>query len=213
VKLLFAFVELMLCAGGVFASQVTLHLVSFSGPWPDGWVTGYPYSLTLNGGSPFPAMCDDYNHDGIPDHNGIPGDTWQANLTNLGTGDVTNLRFASFGLRAYQQVGWLLLQSKVEPPSHWAAINYAAWYIFAPSQNVLLYSNANYWYGRAAAALQNGFPGVDFSRVEIGTPIDIDAPSTGPQEFIWITPEPGSLILVSTSALGAFALLRRNLQH
>src|SRR5208283_422578 len=123
----------MFGAAGLSASPVTLHLVSFNGPWPNGWVTGYPYTLTLSGGAPFWAMCDDYNHDGTPDHDGISGDTWLANLTNLGTGDLTNLRFASFGLTAYEEVGWILLQTEVTAPSQWPDMNYAVWQIFIPA--------------------------------------------------------------------------------
>jgi hypothetical protein len=55
-------------------------------------------------------MCDDYNHDRNP------GDIWPPNLTNLGTGNLTNLRFASFGISVYQEVGWILLQTRVTPP-------------------------------------------------------------------------------------------------
>ena len=54
-------------------------------------------------------MCDDWVH------GGAPGDTWQANYTNLGTGNLSLLRFNQLpgALTLYDEVGWLLLQTEV----------------------------------------------------------------------------------------------------
>ena len=149
-------------------------------------------------------MCDDYNHDGTPDHDGIPGDTWLANLTNPGTGSLTNLRFASFGLTAYEEVGWLLLQTEVQPRSQWAAMNYAVWYIFFPDPTLLAYPNAKHWYDEAITASHYGFYGANFSKVEIATPVGINAPPTGDQEFIFLNSGPHPPVSPET---GSFALL------
>ncbi|MGA9566546.1 MAG: PEP-CTERM sorting domain-containing protein [Candidatus Korobacteraceae bacterium] len=190
------------------ASQVTLRLVSFDGPFVNGIPT-YPYSLVGAGSVPFWAMCDDYYHDGTP------GDTWLANLTNLGTGNLTYLRFASSGLVDYREAGWILLETQVTMPTQWPDMNYAVWHIFNPT--VPIDSQAQLWITAAQQQAQQGFPGVDFYHVEIGTPIDINAPPTGDQEFMWIVPgsifpvvpEPGSLILLATGALGLAGVLRR----
>jgi len=42
----------------------------------------------------------------------------------------------------------------------------------------------------------------------IATPVDVNAPPTGDQEFIYITPEPGSLILLASGCVGIAGLLR-----
>jgi hypothetical protein len=97
---------LLLLGEIAFASPVTISLVSFDGPYVSGIPT-YPYTLQYTGSAPFWGMCDDYYHDGAP------GDIWQANLTNLGSGNLTYLRFASAGLPAYQEAAWILLQTEV----------------------------------------------------------------------------------------------------
>ena len=53
-------------------------------------------------------MCDDWAHGGYPGH------TWQANYTNLGTHDLSQVRFnqMSTALLAYDEAGWLLLQTE-----------------------------------------------------------------------------------------------------
>jgi hypothetical protein len=173
----------------------------------------YPYTLVAAGSVPFWAMCDDYYHDGTP------GDIWLANLTNLGTGNLTYVRFASSGLVDYQEAGWILLQTPTTPTPQWPDMNYAVWHIFNPT--VPIDTLAQQWIYAAQQEAQLGFPGVDFYLVEIGTPVDIDAPPTGDQEFLWIlsggsnptTPEPGSLILLGTGALALFGVLHRKLTH
>ena len=191
---------LLLWAACAAASPVTLHLLSFDGPWVNGIPT-YPYTLLIDGGEPFQGACDDYYHDGAP------GDRWQANLTNLGTGDLTYLRFASSGLEAYQEAAWILLQTMVTAPTDWPDMNYAIWAIFNPT--VPINAAAQSWIDQAEIAAQKKFRGVDFNLVMIATPVDIDAPPTGDQEFIYITPEPASLVLLASGLMGIAGMLRR----
>lgn len=166
------------------------------------WQSGYPYTVELNSSLPFWAMCDDYYHDGTP------GDIWLANLTNLGTGNLTNLRFASSGLVAYEEAAWILLQTRVTLPPQWTDMNYAVWSIFNPT--VVIDQQAEDWIDLAEQEARKKFQGVNLHLVEIATPVDIDAPPTGDQEFIWITPEPGSLILLGSGVVGiAFELHRK----
>lgn len=199
------FASLLLWAASACASPVTIHLLSFDGPLVNG-IPIYPYTLLIGGGAPFFGMCDDYYHDGTP------GDKWQANLTNLGTGDLSMVRFASSGLAAYQEAAWILFQTEVTAPTEWPNINYAVWHIFNPS--LPIGPQAQTWIVRAQLAAEKHFPSMDFNLVMIGTPVDIAAPETGDQEYIWIerstpVPESGSLILLGSGAMGLAATLRR----
>jgi len=177
-----------------------MHLLSFDGPFVNGIPT-YPYTLQIGDSVPFIGVCDAYYHDGAP------GDSWQANLTNLATGDLTYLRFASSGLEAYEEAAWILLRTDVNAPNQWPDMNYAIWAIFNPT--VPIDSTAQAWIDQAQSQAKKKFPNVDFSLVMIATPVDINAPPTSDQEFMYITPEPGSLILLVSGALGMARLLRR----
>jgi PEP-CTERM motif len=200
--LLFA---LLFGAASAYGNPVTIALISFDGPFVNGIPT-YPYTLALEPAIFFWGMCDDYYHDGAP------GDHWLANLTNLENDSLTNVRFASAGLDAYQEAAWILIETYVTDPSQWPDMNFAVWHIFNPT--VPITAQAQYWIDQAV--LYHSY--LDYSEVYIATPVNIDAPPSGDQEFLFLrngggrippTPEPGALALLATGAFGTFAAARR----
>jgi hypothetical protein len=191
--------------GPDYTNPVSVTLLSFSGGQ---WQNGYPYTLSMLGPSAlFKAMCDDYTH------GGSIGESWQANITNLGSNNLTLTRFghqeSALGLAFYHEAGWILLQTPVTPSSEYQDMNYAVWHIFDPA--VPLGQGAQIWLEKAQAEMALGFPGVPFNDVFIITPVDqYDPNPNGPQEFLTIdprvgggtTPEPGTLLLVGTGLVG-----------
>jgi hypothetical protein len=123
-------------------------------------------------------------------------------------------------LQLYDEAGWILLQTGAEPTTEWQAMNYAVWHIF--DLNAPLIGDSQAWLDAAAQEAKLGFPGVDFNKVYIVTPVDQYNPDPNSmQEFMYIgadptsgaganqtTPEPGTLVLLGT---GVMALFRRRL--
>ncbi len=187
--------------------------------WNDGnWQNGYPYYIEATNGSPtiLNVMCDDYAH------GGMPGDQWQANITDLGTGNIQLTRFnttpgenALYPLRLYDESGWLLLQTLVEPTSQWVFMNSAVWNIFDPSAPCN--TNCEAWISAAMNGVK-GLPQNYFDDVYIITPVNQHNPDPhSMQEFMYLgeggsnngqaqqtTPEPGTLVLMGTGVLALF---------
>ena len=193
-------VGLLALTGSAYAVPASMYFVGFS---PGGWQTGYPYFATVNGGPVIDVMCDDW------EHGGGPGQTWLANYTNLGTANLTTLRFNQLpgALTLYDEAGWLLLHTQGAPRAQQTDINYAVWHIFDSSAP--LPGNAPFWLVSAQQEANLGFPGVNFYEVGIYTPVNqFDPDPNGPQELLTIVPEPGTLVLLGSGLVGWLARKR-----
>ena len=118
-----------------------------------------------------------------------PGDIWEANITNLGSNNLTLTRFGfedtALGLSRYREAAWILLQTLSTPPSEYADMNYAVWHIF--DHDAPLDPGALEWLNSARMEAAAGFPGVPFDAVYIITPVDqYDPNPSHPQEFLTI---------------------------
>jgi len=210
-------------AGSSSSGPVEFSLVA----WNDGaWQNGYPYVIeAVNdpGQSILFAMCDDYFH------GGMPGDMWQANITQLGSDNISQARFNNipgpnglYPLLLYDEAGWILLQTLDTPRSQFQAMNYAVWYLFDPSQTPCN-GACQIWITNAENAASNHFPDTDFDKVYIVTPVNQHDPNpNGPQEFLAIgtdsglipnpgnptVPEPGTFVLIGS---GVAAIAGRRL--
>jgi hypothetical protein len=201
-------------------------LYAYAGPseftflaWPGGdWTNGYPYFIWQHDGPRVVdiVMCDDFFH------GGQPGDVWSANITNLGTENLSLARFNNIEpdeqdtLKLYHEAGWILLQTLSNPATDWKEMNYAVWTLF--DNAALCDAECHNWLSLANTAYVNGFPDTDFNRVFIITPVNQHDPDpNGMQEFLAIgrdplsrdgfsqtTPEPGTFLLAGTGVLAMF---------
>ena len=170
-----------------------------------------PYYGTLNGQSVV-LFCDDIlNEVNI-------GDTWTANVTNLGTAVSTpngfvNTRYGGVSTSAvysnaatvYEEAAWLTLQFSSHP-GDLVSLQYALWDLMNPGSEPTSYGDVSYWLTQA---------GLDYSSInpnnfEIVTNVGPLSLTGQVQEFIVQTPEPGTLALLFCGflALAAFSLLR-----
>jgi hypothetical protein len=157
----------------------------------------------------------------------MPGDQWMANITDLGTGNLTLVRFNNiigpnslYDLMLYDEAGWLLLETQLEPSSQWVYMNSAVWTIFDPSAPCD--STCQAWMSAAQRSIR-GLPQSFYDDVYIITPSGINQHNPDPhsiQEFMYIgqassgtgagtdapqtTPEPGTLVLMGTGVLALF---------
>jgi hypothetical protein len=161
-----------------------------------GYLVG-PYNGLIGTGSSAQSVflyCVDYAH------TITPGEQWNANLTNLGTGAGIGTNTRSADLTLYRQAAWLTTQYALHPEAT-ADIQATIWNLFGTSPGV---PSSNYWFLQA----QSSYASLDYSSFLVATDVNM-ALSTSAQEFIVVTPEPASMALLATGLLMVFGVAGR----
>jgi hypothetical protein len=161
-----------------------------------GYLVG-PYNGLVGTGSSAQSVflyCVDYAH------TITPGEQWNANLTNLGTGAGIGTNTRSADLTLYRQAAWLTTQYALHPEAT-ADIQATIWNLFGTSPGV---PSSNYWFLQA----QSSYASLDYSSFLVATDVNM-ALSTSAQEFIVVTPEPASMALLATGLLMVFGVAGR----
>ncbi len=167
-----------------------------------GGVFTYPYYFSINSGAPTALMCDSYlNHI-------TPGQTWTASVSGL----LQGKGFYGKDMLDYKAAGIIFLgvmNGTIDANvGSWAVWNLFTKGITSNSAVLALDSNALF--------LAKHTPNKSLKGLVLYTPVG-GRPGSGPQEFIgynpkvMVTPEPGTLLLLSTGLLGLAGLVRKRL--
>ena len=151
-------------------------------------------------GAPVILNCVDFFHEVRN------GDTWNANVSSLGSGLGIGSNTRSTSLEAYREAAWLTTQYATHA-SETANIQATIWGLFpgtpALPSNVVT-TNGSFWRDAAIAAQ----PSFDANGFYVVTDVN-KANAASIQEFnirdVTSTPEPGTLVLLSTGIMGLSA--------
>ena len=178
-------------------AQTPLTLVEGGPVSAFGYQVG-PYTGLLGAGSSAQSLfiyCVDVAH------TVTPGQQWEVNLTNLGTGVGIGTNTRSGNLTAYRQAAWLTTQYALHPDAT-ADIQATIWNLFGAAAGIA--PSSNYWFLEA----QNNYASLDYSGFLVATDVNM-ALEASAQEFILATPEPSTVILLATGLLGVLGVAAR----
>jgi hypothetical protein len=188
-SLLFSLLALSLCAFG----GVDMTFDGVNGAADFGYYVG-PYYGTMNG-APVTLYCVDFANEVYW------GESWQANVTSLESGDLSNTRYGGAvdlpnAQTLYEEAAWLTTQY-ASHPGDYGDIQATIWNLFDPGAPQ---PGSAYWAMMAAANYQT----VNLSQFEIVTNIGPVLATGQVQEFLVDPPpipEPSAIILLATALL------------
>jgi hypothetical protein len=209
VKMLgFLFVALLLVPFAYADGTANMVFTGVNGA-NDGQYYVSPYTGTMNGAAVV-LFCDDILN------NVSFGQTWTANVTNLGTaigsnnfsltryGGVATSKVYANPTVAYEEVAWLTTQF-ASHTGDYVSLQYAMWDIMNPNSEPTSYGDVQYWLNQASKNYGSINPN-NFSIVTNTGKLNL----TGQvQEFIVQTPEPSALALLGFGLLALGVLLGR----
>jgi hypothetical protein len=195
---------LCLCTGSALANSVKMQLTGVGGNNAGGVYT-YPYYFSVNGKTPVPLICDSY------DNQVVVGETWQANVTSLLSGQ------GLFGnqLLDYKAAG-LIFKGILNGTISANAGNFAIWGLFSTNAQT-----NSYFQSSGAAGIESTYlalaltdPNSAYNGLVLYTPIAGTQSWGGtPQEYIGYNPvpEPGTITLFGTGLLSLAGMMKRKL--
>jgi hypothetical protein len=190
-----------LVAAAPLEAQTSITMVDGGTIQAFGYLVG-PYSGTMGSGSSSQSLflyCVDFAH------HVTPGETWDANLSNLGTGVGVGTNTRSADLTLYRQAAWLTTQYALHPEAT-ADIQATIWNLFLVATGAQ--ASSDYWLVQA----QTNYGALDYSNFLVATDVNMGL-STSAQEFIVVTPEPATLALLATGMLLVFGVAGRRMQR
>jgi PEP-CTERM motif len=174
------------------ADPVSVTLTGVSGGSQGGVYTS-PYFAAVGGASGVAIVCDDFSHDVYI------GETWTAYVYNFS--NLSGARFYTGNetttLQLYDEAAWLITELASDPSAS-GNISFAIWAIFTPSvEGTAGFTPGALWW--LDQAEDQTFYSGEYSNFLVLTPADPGAGS--PQEYIVMTPEPSTLLLLGAGFL------------
>jgi len=186
------------------STPVTMVFTGVNGS-NDGQYYVSPYTGTMNGQAVTLFCVDMINEVNF-------GQTWQANVTNLASGNLSNTRYGDSAISPvaanagilYAEAAWLTTQF-ASNSSDYVSLQYALWDLMNPGSEPTSYGNVQHWLDLAAV----NYGSIDPSQFEIITNVGPVTLTGQVQEFIIRTPEPGTLALLLCGLLALTVLVSR----
>jgi hypothetical protein len=197
----FSLLSCLLLGGLSALADVDVNFTGVNGVADFGYYVG-PYYGTIDG-SPVTLYCVDFANDVFF------GESWQANLTSLASGDLSNTRYGGIvgppdGQQLYEEAAWLTTQYASNPNSY-GDIQATIWQLFdsnAPTPS------SGYWLQMA----QDNYTSLDLRNFDVVTNLGPVTATGQVQEYVIDpapVPEPSSLILLLTTLLALALWARR----
>lgn len=180
-----------------------------------------PYTGMMNVGSsdaqPVVLFCDDINNEVYV------GEVWQANVTNMATGNFANTRYGNSSVNSnlggtnpqvlYEEAAWVVSQF-ASHSGDYVSLQYALWDLMTPNAEPTNYANADgvtvsQWLSWAAA----NYAQINPANFSIVTNVGPLAYQGQVQEFIVSTPEPAAIALMLVGMAFISLLVRRRQQQ